>query len=185
MKNNLIATLLYLGLKEGRCLVFLLIYIIKRTVEDIPLHLLKWQGSRGLPAFVSEIEILHHNLTIRNIDASDYIFSKHFSSLCNVNSSRIIMHRKILLFLCLVIVIISDVQALKRVLKRRKMKVQSDEDSSMSSSPSLQIETPDKSVVTRNHRNGRCKLSQCLKVTQKSLISQHFKCFEVHLFTNT
>eukprot|EP00093_Oithona_nana_P004803 04803.XXX_226673_223125_1 [CDS] Oithona nana genome sequencing. len=65
------------------------------------------------------------------------------------------MHRKILLFLCLVIVIISDVQALKRVLKRRKMKVQSDEDSSMSSSPSLQIETPDKSMVTRNHRNGR------------------------------
>ena len=133
----------------------------------------------------SEIEILHHNLTIRNIDARcEYIFSKHFSSLCNVNSSRIIMHRKILLFLCLVIVIISDVQALKRVLKRRKMKVQSDKDSSMSSSPSLQIETPDKSMVTRNHRNGRCKLSQCLKVTQKSLISQHFKCFELRLFSN-
>ena len=150
MKNNLIATLLYLGLKEGRCLVFLLIYIIKRTVEDIPLHLLKWRGSRGLPAFVSEIEILHHNLTIRNIDASDYIFSKHFSSLCNVNSSRI-MHRKILIFLCLVIVI-SDVQALKKVLKRRKMSVQSG-----NSSPSVQIETPDKSLVTRNHRNGRCK----------------------------
>ena len=136
--------------KEGRCLVFLLIYIIKRTVEDIPLHLLKWQGSRGLPAFVSEIEILHHNLTIRNIDASDYIFSKHFSSLCNVNSSRI-MHRKILLVLCLVIVI-SDVQALKKVLKRRKMPVQSG-----NSSPSVQIETPEKSLVTRNHRNGRCK----------------------------
>ena len=134
---------------------------------------------------MSEIEILHHNLTIRNIDARcEYNFSKHFSSLCNVNSSRIKMHRKLLLFLCLVIVIISDVQALKRVLKRRKMKVQSDEDSSMSSSPSLQIETPDKSMVTRNHRNGRCKLSQCLKITQKSLISQHFKYFELRFFSS-
>ena len=82
------------------------------------------------------------------------------------------MQKNILVFLFLTIVI-SDAQALKRVLKRRKL-VKNDP---IVPEPS-QIETPEKSMVTRNHRNGRCKstftLGQKSSIYPEIHISKHF-----------
>ena len=67
------------------------------------------------------------------------------------------MHRKLVLIL--LFMTLCNVDALKKVLKRRKTLKNSEPEYQSQVEEQSQIEEPSKSTssVTRNHRNGRCK----------------------------